>query len=152
MGFADLWLWLIFVIIGLVLVLVELLGGAYTGFDLVFVGSALMVGGLAGRLSQSWEVAVIVTCACSVAYIAIGRRYVHRRLAVKKELTNIDAILGKQGVVIKNIAKHNDGLVKIDNERWRARAEESIKKGEQIVVTDVSGVTLIVTKDEGGDS
>jgi membrane protein implicated in regulation of membrane protease activity len=42
-------------------------------------------------------------------------------------------------------------LVKIDNERWRARAEENIKKGEQVVVTDVHGVTLIVEKNKGGN-
>lgn len=151
MGFADLWLWLVFVIVGLVLVLLEVLGGADTSFDLVFVGSALMIGGLAGRLSDSWLVAVIVTCATSVAYIAIGRRYIHKRMAIKKERTNIDAIIGRKGIVLKSIAKHADGLAKIDNERWRARAEEHIKKGEQVVVTDVSGVTLIVEKNKGGD-
>ncbi len=72
-------------------------------------------------------------------------------MAIKKERTNIDAIIGRKGIVLKSIAKHADGLVKIDNERWRARAEENIKKGEQVVVTDVSGVTLIVEKNKGGD-
>jgi len=42
-------------------------------------------------------------------------------------------------------------LVKVGNEQWRARAEEDIREGDEIVVTGVSGVTLIVEKIKGGD-
>jgi membrane protein implicated in regulation of membrane protease activity len=41
--------------------------------------------------------------------------------------------------------------VRVGNEKWRARAEENIKEGEEIVVTGVSGVALIVEKTEGGN-
>jgi len=53
--------------------------------------------------------------------------------------------------VLKNIAKNFDGRVKVGNERWRARAEEDIKEGDEIVVTSVSGATLIVEKTKGGN-
>ena len=151
MGFPDLWLWLIFVIAGLVFVLLELIIGVETGFDLVFIGSAFMVGGLATWPADSWVLTVIVTSLICVAYVAIGRRYVHRWTAVKKTRTNIDAIIGRQGVVLKSIAKNYDGLVKVGNEQWRARSEEDIKKEEEIVVTAVRGVTLIVEKIKGGN-
>jgi membrane protein implicated in regulation of membrane protease activity len=71
-------------------------------------------------------------------------------MAVSKQKTNIDAIIGRQGIVLKDITKNVDGLAKVGNERWRARAEEDIKKGNEIVVTGISGVTLIVKKIEGG--
>ena len=151
MGFPDLWLWLIFVIAGLVFVLLELIIGVETGFDLVFIGSAFMVGGLATWPADSWVLTVIVTSLICVAYVAIGRRYVNRWTAVKKTRTNIDAIIGRQGVVLKSIAKNYDGLVKVGNEQWRARSEEDIKKEEEIVVTAVRGVTLIVEKIKGGN-
>ena len=51
---------------------------------------------------------------------------------------------------LKDIARNIDGLVKVGNEQWRARAEEDIKEGDEIVVTGVSGVTLIVEETEGG--
>ncbi|MFC1871705.1 NfeD family protein [Chloroflexota bacterium] len=38
----------------------------------------------------------------------------------------------------------------MDNEEWRARAEERIEKGETIVVTAISGITLNVEKFKGG--
>ncbi len=150
-GFLDLWLWLVFVIAGLVLVLLELIVGVETGLDLVFIGSAFIVAGLATWPANSWVLTVIVTSIICIAYVALGRRYVHRWTAVSKAKTNIDAIIGRQGIVLKSIARNVDGRVKVGNERWRARAEEDITKGEEIVVTSVSGVTLIVEKTKGGD-
>ena len=149
--FPDLWLWLIFVVAGLVLVLIELIVGVETGLDLVFIGSAFIIGGLATWPSHSWLLTVIVTSAICVAYVALGRRYVHRWTVVKKAKTNIDAIIGRQGIVLRSIARNVDGSVKVGNEQWRARAEEDIKEGDEIVVTSVSGVTLIVEKIKGGD-
>jgi len=149
--FPDLWLWLIFVIVGLLFVLLELIVGVETGLDLVFIGSAFILGGLATWPFHSWVWTVIITGIICVAYVILGRRYVHRWTAVSKAKTNIDAIIGRQGIVVKSIAKNVDGLVKVGYEQWRARAEEDIKKGDEIVVTSVSGVTLIVEKIKGGN-
>ena len=150
-GFPDLWLWLVFIIVGLLLVLLELIVGVETGLELVFIGSAFIIGGLATWPSHSWLLTLIVTSIICVAYVAFGRRYVHRWTLVSKAKTNIDAIIGRRGIVLKDIARNIDGLVKVGNEQWRARAEEDIKKGDEIVVTAVSGVTLIVEKTKGGD-
>ena len=149
--FPDLWLWLIFVIIGLSLVLLELIIGVETGYDLVIIGSTFIVGGLVTWPVHSWLVTVIVTCVICVAYMTLGRRYVHRWTAVRKVRTNIDAIIGRKGIVLRSIAKNVDGLVKVGKERWSARAEEDIEKGDEIVVISVSGVTLIVKKTKGGN-
>ncbi len=150
-GFPDLWLWLVFVIVGLLFVLLELIVGVETGLDLVFTGSAFILGGLVTWPFNSWLLTVIVTSIICVAYVALGRRYVHRWTMVSKAKTNIDAIIGRQGIVLKSIAKNVDGRVKVGNEQWRARAEEDIKEGDEIVVISVSGVTLNVEKIKGGD-
>ncbi len=149
-GYQDLWLWLIFVTVGLLLVLVELIIGVETGLDLVFIGSAFILGGLVTWPFGSWILTVIVTGAICVAYVALGRRYVHKWTAVKKAKTNIDAIIGRRGIVLRSIAKNVDGRVKVGNEQWRAKAEEDIKQGDEVVVTSVSGATLVVEKTKGG--
>ena len=151
MEFSDLWLWLIFVAVGLFFVLLELILGVETGLDLVFIGSIFIIGGLVTWPFNSWVLTVIVTSIVCVAYVALGRRYVHRWTLVKKAKTNIDAIIGRQGIVVNSIANNVDGLVKVGYEQWRARAEEDIKEGDEIVVTGISGVTLIVEKIKGGD-
>ncbi len=150
-GFPALWLWHVFVVAGLLLVLLELIVGVETGFDLVFIGSAFIVGGLASWPFHSWLLTVIVTSLICIAYVAIGRRYVRRWTAVSKAKTNIDALIGRPGIVLKGIARNVDGRVKVGNEQWRAWAQEDIKEGDEIVVTSVSGVTLIVEKTKGGN-
>jgi membrane protein implicated in regulation of membrane protease activity len=151
MEFSDVWLWLIFVAVGLFFVLLELILGVETGLDLVFIGSIFIIGGLVTWPFNSWVMTVIITSIVCVAYVALGRRYVHRWTLVRKAKTNIDAIIGRQGIVVNSIASNVHGLVKVGYEQWRARAEEDIKEGDEIVVTGVSGVTLIVKKIKGGD-
>lgn len=143
--FTD-WLWLVLVIVGLLFVLLELIVGVEAGLDLVVIGSAFVLGGLVTWPFHSWLLTVIVTSIICVAYVALGRRYVHRWTMVSKAKTNIDAIIGRRGIVLKNIARNVDGSVKVGNEQWRARAEDDIKEGEEIVVTSIIGVTLIVKK------
>ncbi|MFC1899477.1 NfeD family protein [Chloroflexota bacterium] len=146
MEFLDSWLWLIFIIAGLLFILLELIIGVDTGLDLVFIGSVFVIGGLVTWAFHSWQLTVIVTSIISVAYVIVGRRYVHKWTAVRKVRTNIDAIIDKHGIVLRDITRNTDGLVKVGNEQWKARAEEELKKGTEIIVTGVTGVTLIVKK------
>jgi len=151
MGFSDSWFWLIFVVIGLLMILLELIVGVETGFDLVFLGSAFILGGRGIWQKNSWILTVIVTSMICAAYVTLGRRYVQRLKLVGRARTNIDAVIGRNGIVLQSISKNADGLVKVGHEQWRARAEEDIKKGDEIVVTNISGVTLIVEKIKGGN-
>jgi membrane protein implicated in regulation of membrane protease activity len=142
------WLWLIFVVIGVLLVLIELVIGINTGLDLVFIGSAFLVGGFVSWIADSWIVAIVLTGVICITYLAIGRRFIHRWTSIPKEKTNIDTIIGASGVVINRIAAGGDGLVKVGNEEWRARSGEDIEVGEPIQVKSITGVTLFVTKKE----
>ena len=146
-GFPDSWLWLIFIGVGFLCVL----AGVAAGFDLLFIGSIFIIGGLVTWPFHSVVVTLVVTSIICVAYVALGRRYVHRWTAVKKEKSNIDAIMGREGIVLKSIAKYADGQVKIDNQQWRAKAEEDIQEGDEVVVTGIRGATLIVEKTKGGN-
>lgn len=143
---------MIFVGIGLFMVLLELIVGVNTGLDLVFLGSAFLVGGLVALPFDSWIIPLVVTSIICVAYVVLGRRYVHRWTAAYQSKTNVDTIVGKTGVALQDISKNGDARVRIDNEDWKARATGDIKKGQKIAVTAVSGVTLIVKKYEEVES
>jgi membrane protein implicated in regulation of membrane protease activity len=149
-GFPDLWVWLIFIGVGLLLILLELIVGVETGLDLVFLGSAFIIGGLVTWTFFSWVLTLVITLVICIVYLVLGRRYVHRWTATRKEKTNIDVIIGKKGIVLQSISENVGGRVKVGNEEWRAKAEESIEIGEKIVVTAISGVTLNVEKYTGG--
>ena len=147
--FIDSWAWLIFIGIGLVLVLLELLLGVDTGLDLVFIGSALVLGGLFTFSLHSWIWTLVASVIICILYIVIGRRYIHRRLHSKSSLTNVDTIIGREGIVKDPISPSADGRILIGSQDWRARSTENIPEGATVTVTDIKGVTLIV-KQIGG--
>lgn len=141
--------WMVFVGIGLLMVLLELMVGVDTGFDLVFLGSAFIIGGLAALPFESWLLPLIVTSVIAIAYMALGRRYVHRWTAAKKSKTNIDAIVGRTGIMMQKAGRNVGGRVKVGSEDWKASAAEDIEQGEEVVVTGVTGATLTVEKIKG---
>jgi membrane protein implicated in regulation of membrane protease activity len=144
------WIWLIFVSIGLIMILVELFLGIDTGLDMVFIGSAFIIGGLVTWPTHSWIAALIVTLVICILYLALGRRFVHRWTATRKERTNVDSIIDRKGIALVDISPGAHGRVKVGNEEWRAIAEQTIEKDEVIIVKSVNGVTLSVEKYEGG--
>ena len=148
--FFDSWTWLIAVGAGLVLIILELLLGVDTGLDLVFIGTAFVLGGLITLGLHSWVWTVITSGVICILYVFLGRRYIHRRTAVPLSKSNIDTIIGKSGIVEQGISLGKDGLVKVGNEQWRARSEVPIGTGEMITVTGIKGVTLEVKRTEGG--
>jgi len=147
--FFNSWLWVIFVAGGLLMVLLELIVGVETGFDLVVLGSLLILSGLATSFVGNWWVTAVCACVLGLVYIIVGRKYVHRLRQWRTEIkTNIDAIIGESGYVVKVITSNTDGSVSVRGQLWRARAEEDINNGEEIVVNDIVGTTLIVKKKE----
>ncbi len=145
----DSWLWAAFVVAGLLMILLELFIGVETGFDLVMLGSALILGGLLTSFVNSWLVTAICASAFCVLYVGIGRKYIKAKMTVGDTKTNVDAIIGRSGVVKRGIGKNTSGIVRIGNEEWRARSEGNIniREGDMITVIGVTGVTLIVEKE-----
>jgi membrane protein implicated in regulation of membrane protease activity len=147
-SFYDEWAWAIFVIVGLLMVVLELVIGVEAGFDIALVGSVLIIAGLVTWPVHIWWVTVIVAIVLGTIYMTLLRSYVRKRTRIKGIKTNIDAIIGKSGQVIRPISASEIGLVKIGSEEWRASAVEDIPEGDEIVVTGLSGITLQVKKRE----
>ncbi len=135
----------ILVIGGLLLVMMELLVGIQTGFDLVLIGSILVVGGLAGMVT-GYEVALVVSVILSVIYIAYGRTLVKSKIIVLTHKTNIDKLIGKKAVVVRTITPDTAGLVRVDDEDWRAKSDEVVYEKDKVEIEAIEGVSLKVSK------
>ena len=62
--------------------------------------------------------------------------------------TNVDALIGKEGLVLEAVDNVNTaGRVKVDGMEWAARSENGqvLQAGERIVVNRVEGVKLFVS-------
>jgi membrane protein implicated in regulation of membrane protease activity len=92
---------------------------------------------------------MIVAGALCALYIVIGRRWVRARLRPPAHVaSNVDAVLGRQGVVVQRVGPHEAGQVRVGDEVWRAEVDPgsgaAFEPGTVVVVAGVSGVTLQV--------
>lgn len=78
----------------------------------------------------------------------LTRSYLVKKLAKKKVSTNLDRVIGMEGVVTEEITKFKIGEVKVDGKKWSAMANEKIKVGEEVIIDKIDGVKLIVRKEE----
>ncbi|HEY2460903.1 MAG TPA: NfeD family protein [Candidatus Acidoferrum sp.] len=139
--------WLL-IIVGFVCIIIELALGALTGFDLALVGGSLTVGGAIGLFTGSAHIGLIAGGVLSLIYLALFRRWLRIKLTVKNQPSNVDALMGKSGVVTKRIAASEPGMVKVGTEVWRAELADSgdaaKNAGETVTVQAVDGVTIKV--------
>jgi membrane protein implicated in regulation of membrane protease activity len=139
--------WLL-IIGGIVCVIVELALGAMTGFDLALIGGSLAIGGGIGFLAGSEKIGLLAAGGLALVYLAIFRSWLKAKLTVKNHPSNVDAIVGRTGVVTKRIALHEPGMVKVGDEVWRAElanaGEAARELGAEVKVESVEGVTLRV--------
>ena len=81
-------------------------------------------------------------------YFALFRRWLKAKLYVKDQPSNMDAVVGKMGVVTKRIGLRDCGLVKVGSEEWRAElvqpADSAREVGADVQIVSVEGVTLKV--------
>jgi membrane protein implicated in regulation of membrane protease activity len=132
----------ILIISGFVLILLELFIGIETGFDLVLVGISLIIGGVFGNVFDNSYVAFILASVLSLLYIAFGRKIIKQKITVTTSKTNTDQLIGKKGVMVKATSPDKTGIIKINDEEWRAASKESIKEGTEAKVLSIEGVTL----------
>jgi membrane protein implicated in regulation of membrane protease activity len=138
------------IVLGALMVLLEVVLGAITGFDLLLLGSAMLLGGALGLLTGSSAVGVATAGILALLYVFVGRRYVRGKLQRHSIPSNTDALLGRTVRVVERITAEHPGRVKFEGEEWRAHVEgplhEPIEAGENVRVSRIDGVTLFVAR------
>lgn len=69
---------LVLVGIGLLAILIELVIGLYSAFDLVIVGSALVIGGFVGYFTNSFVIGIIIASIVCFIYFLLIRNYLRK--------------------------------------------------------------------------
>jgi membrane protein implicated in regulation of membrane protease activity len=136
---AVLWL-----IIGVVLVVAEVLSGA---FVLVMLGSAALVAALVAALGVGPVISGVVFAAVAAGGITLARPALVRHMHVGEHIkTNVDALVDKKAVVTETVTEHG-GQVKVNGEIWSARSydeAEVLEPGRSVTIMSISGATAVV--------
>jgi membrane protein implicated in regulation of membrane protease activity len=133
-----------------------LVGAAALGIPLVVTAmpefGMLAVGAVAAAVSAGLGLGavaqVLVFIVVSVALIAVVRPIAARHSAQRPQLaTGVDALKGKQAVVLERVDGSGNGRIKLAGEIWSARSldtDRAYEVGEEVDVVEIEGATAIV--------
>ena len=140
-------LWAIWLIIGIVLFVIEMLT---LTFYLLWIGiGAIAAGLIALVVPDLFFVQVVVGCLVALV-LTFFTKPLTRFMRKSKGFTDvIDDLVGKQGVVIEDIEIGKNGIVKLGNETWSATSYQPLQKGDVVIVTQRGTTVLEVQKWEG---
>lgn len=139
----DAWVWWLIGAAGLGIPLVVT---AMPEFGMLAVGAvaaAIMAG-----LGFGMVVQVLAFVVVSVALIAVVRPVAARHRSQRPQLaTGIEALKGKQAVVLERVDGTGGGRIKLAGEVWSARAldtDHAYEVGQEVDVVDIEGATAII--------
>ena len=71
-----------------------------------------------------------------------------KKILPEKTRTNIDRIIGMEGIVTEKITKKTPGEVKVDGKRWTAIADETIPVDTSVTILEINSTKLKVKRME----
>lgn len=134
----------IWFVIGLVFFLLEFV---IPGFILFFFGvGAWIVAVFSLFTDVSVNVQLALFLASSVLTVLLFRNWVKTKLGMYQSGPQVleDEFIGKTAKAETNIGPGRSGKVEFKGASWDARSEDSIAKGENVVITDYQSIVLIV--------
>jgi inner membrane protein len=144
----EYWHWVVF---GMILILAELFVPSFTIFWFGLAG--LIVGGVllvAPATTFTWQLFLWALGACLMTFLWFK---LFKPLMADRTKAGIsrEAIVGEGGQVIKAPSQDQRGMLRFTTpvlgaDEWPFICEQTVAVGDRVVVTDISGNTLIVTK------
>jgi len=143
-GVALILLGIIFFILELKIISHGALGIA--GVISIIIGSIMLIDDPSGVLSISWK--SIITVAVSLGLFVFGVLAYAVKAQMAKVKTGMEGLIGEIGIAKTDII--GKGKVSVHGELWDAKSDESVREGEEVVVTDVERLIVKIKKRKGG--
>lgn len=135
---------IIWLIVLAVMIVVEIMTMGLT--SIWFAGGAL-VAALLSALKLPWYIQVAAFLVVSGVLLYFTRPIAMKYFNKNRTKTNVEALIGKQAIVIKEINNiEGTGQVRVGSMEWSAKSASvpTIAVGEVVMVEAVEGVKLIV--------
>ena len=143
------WHWLV---LGMVLIIIEMFVPTFA--PLWFGTAAIAVAGLAWLLPISLSAQIIIWLVLSSLLIVAWFKFIQPRLAGNRTKAGLGGgvIIGETGMIIVKPVADRGGIVRfnvpiVGSDEWQCRTRgEVVEVGDRVVVTDIIGNELIVSK------
>lgn len=131
----------------IVLVLAIVVEAMSLGLTSLWFAFGALAAWLVSLAVDSFAVQITVFLVVSLALLIGLRPFAVKGLKIGRHRTNADALVGKEGYVLKAIEPLSaTGQVKVGAQIWTAISEESLMEGDQVIVLDIQGVKLVVKR------
>lgn len=128
-------------IIFLVLLVIEL---ATVNLVSIWFAVGALSSMIAACFIEDITIQIIIFIIVSVIALLITKPFVSKLRIRKIQPTNLDRVIGSEGVVMKDISKNSYGEVKVKGSIWTAMSDTEIEKGKEVKVLKIEGVKLLV--------
>lgn len=140
-------MWLVWLIVAGFFFILEM---ATTGFLVCWLGVGALLAMFLSFVIDNVVLQVVVFAIASIILILLTKPLVKKFVDKKTIPTNIDSIIGKEGMVTETIdSVKGVGQVKLSGEIWSAKSlieNEVIEKDTRVTVKKIDGVKLVVEK------
>ena len=136
--------WMVWIAIGVICMIIEIFT---PGFLFLSFGLGAIITGLITLANiDLWLQLLIYIVVTFILFINL--RKLSKKLIKEEIPTNVNALIGKKGIVTNTIPDSDRGTVKIGGEFWSAVSSDDtkIKLDQKIEVTAIDGNKLIVKK------
>ena len=127
-------LWQLWTLIGVICLILELTSGDFF----------IMCFSIGAFITAVVIVFAVASLLCLLFVRPLALKYFHRK--DEDRPSNVDAMVGRKGVVTETIEAGGFGRVKIDGDSWKACSEndEAIGKGERVEVVAINSTIITV--------
>ena len=137
-------MWQIWLIIAIIFFILEMMG---PGFLLFCFGVGALITMVVSLFVDSIVIQIGIFTISSTALLFCTRPFVSKFTKDDTTLTNANSIIGKRGIVTKEInSLKATGQIKVDGEVWSAKCSKEgiIEEGTEVNVLKINGVKAIV--------
>lgn len=110
-----------------------------------YVASAI-VALIISFFSKDFTLQFAVFVILGTIFLVTTKKTLDKLVKSKNEKTNIDRIVGMEGIVVEEITKNKLGAVKVDGKVWSASSNITIKENCIVKVLEINSTKLIVEK------
>ena len=118
-----------------------------TGLFTIWFAGGAVIALAASLLGAGIAVQVVLFFVISVVLLISTRKLFVKKLQTGAEKTNVDALVGKEAVVISAVKPFEPGIIKLSGQEWTAvseNSEESLAEGSKVKVIRIEGVKAVV--------
>lgn len=138
-------MWISWLIIVILLVFLEVI--TINLVSIWFIASGL-VSLFLSFFTNSFFIQFAVFVILGLILMLITRPFFIKKMVKTDVKTNLDRVIGMEGIVTEEITKLKTGEAKVDGKRWSAISDQKIEVGTTIIVESIDGVKLVVRKGE----